>query len=342
VKRAVVDLTSHRPVWSAPDAVVGAFSRALGRGWDVVRVSAASSSDGDGAAGSGEAAAAARGAEVYVGWGVPGAVAAAGAGTLRWAHTAAAGAAASITPELRAAQVTLTNSRGIHAEPIADWVLTAIGFCLRGFHVAIEAQQSGRWAKDVFTDGTVRVREYSGTRVGLVGLGGIGAAVARRCAGLGMDVGAVRRHAARRPPRGVGWVRGPAHLSALARRSDVLVLAAPSTVETRGLVTREVLAALPSGAYLINVARGHLVDEAALLQALDTGRLAGCALDVFAREPLPPDHPFWRHPRVLMFPHACGVSERFWERQAELLVENARRFRAGRRLRNVVNLDLGY
>jgi phosphoglycerate dehydrogenase-like enzyme len=103
-----------------------------------------------------------------------------------------------------------------------------------------------------------------------------------------------------------------------------------------------VLAALPSGAYLVNVARGNLVDETALLEALDTGRLAGCALDVFAREPLSPGHPFWRHPRVLMFPHACGVSERFWERQLALLVENARRFRAGRRLRNVVNLDLGY
>ena len=342
MKRAVVDLASPRPVWSVPDAVVGAFARALGRGWDVVRVRAASSSDGDGALGSREAAGAARGAEVYVGWGVPGAVAAAGAGTLRWAHTAAAGAAASITPELRAAQVTLTNSRGIHAQPIADWVVTAIGFCLRGFHAAVEAQRSERWAKDVFTDGTVRVREYVGTRVGLLGLGGVGAAVARRCAALGMEVGAVRRHPERRAPRGVDWVRGPAHLSALARRSDVLVLAAPSTAETRGVMTRELFAALPSGAYFINVARGNLVDEAALLEALDTGRLAGCALDVFAREPVPPAHPFWRHPRVLMFPHVCGVSERFWERQAALLVENARRFRAGRRLRNVVDLDLGY
>ncbi|HET7039187.1 MAG TPA: NAD(P)-dependent oxidoreductase, partial [Gemmatimonadales bacterium] len=199
-----------------------------------------------------------------------------------------------------------------------------------------------RWAKDVFTDGTVRVREYAGTRLGLVGLGGIGRAVARRAAALGMTVSAVRRHPARPRPRGVTWVRGPARLAELARRSDVLVLAAPSTGETRGLITAGVLAALPAGAALVNVARGNLVDEAALLAALERGRLSACALDVFSREPLPPGHPFWRHPRVLVFPHVCGVSDRFWERQTSLLVENARRFRAGRRLRNVVNLDLGY
>jgi phosphoglycerate dehydrogenase-like enzyme len=122
----------------------------------------------------------------------------------------------------------------------------------------------------------------------------------------------------------------------------VLVLAAPSTPETRGLITDQVLGALPAGAALINVARGTLVDEAALLRALERGRLSACALDVFAREPLAAGHPFWRHPRVLVFPHVCGVSEHFWERQTDLLVENARRFRAGRRLRNVVNLDLGY
>jgi phosphoglycerate dehydrogenase-like enzyme len=337
-----MDLASPRPVWSAPDAVVAAFAAALGRGGEVARVGAAASSDGDGGAGTAEAVALARGAEVYVGWGVSPAVAAAGAGTLRWAHTAAAGAGASITGEFRASGATLTNSRGIHAEPIADWVVAAIGFCLRGFHVATRAQHDGRWDKDRFTSGSVRVREYAGTRVGLVGLGGIGSAVARRCTALGMEVGAVRRHAARRSPAGVRWVRGPGGLRALARRSDVLVIAAPATVETRGLVSREVLAQLPPGAYLINVARGQLVDEAALLEALDAGRLAGCALDVFGREPLPPGHPFWRHPRVLVFPHVSGVSERFWGRQTALLVDNARRFRAGRPLRNVVNLNLGY
>jgi phosphoglycerate dehydrogenase-like enzyme len=338
----VVDLASTRPLWSAPAAVATGLRRALGRAWTVTRVSALASSDGDGAAGSAEAVAAAAGAEVYVGWGVPRGVADAARDTLRWAHTAAAGAAASVTEELRASGATLTNSRGVHAEPIADWVVAAIGFCLRGFHAAVAAQREGRWAKDAFTDGSVRVRELAGARVGLVGLGGIGGAVARRCVALGIDVAAVRRHPGRRRPAGVRWVGGPGRLAALARRSDVLVVAAPSTEATWGIVGRDVLRALPEGAFVINVARGSLLDESALLEALDTGRVGGAALDVFAREPVPPDHPFWRHPRVLMFPHVSAVSDRFWERETALLVENARRYRAGRTLRNIVNLDLGY
>ncbi|MDH5197947.1 MAG: NAD(P)-binding domain-containing protein [Gemmatimonadota bacterium] len=339
--RVLVDLASTRPVWSAPPAVLRAVRRAGGRGWTVVPVRARASSDGDGGAGSAAAVRAAAGAEVYIGWGVPSSVVAAAHGTLRWAHTAAAGVGASITPVFRATGARLTNSRGVHAEPIADWVVAAIGFCLRGFHDVVAAQRERRWAKDVFTDGTVSVREFAGTRVGLIGLGGIGRAVARRCQALGMPVSAVRRTPTRRPPRGVQWVGGPDELVALARRSDVLVVAAPHTTRTRQLVNRRVLAALPTGAYVINVARGEVMDEAALLAALDR-RLGGAVLDVFDREPLPRTHPLWTHPRVLVSPHVSGVTDRFWERETALIVDNVRRYRSGRRLRNLVNLDREY
>lgn len=342
MRRAVLDLASPRPVWSVPDATVEAVRRAFGRGWEVVRVAALSSSDGDGGAGNAEAVRAAPGAEVYAGWGVPPAVVAAARGTLRWVHTAAAGVGASVTPELRASGARLTNSAGVHAEPIADWVVAAIGFWLRGFPAALHAQAEERWAKDEFTNGAVRVRELAGTRVGIVGLGGIGRAVARRCAALGMEVSAVRRRPTRARPAGVRWVGGPGKLTTLARRSDVLVLAAPQTADTQGLVSAAILAALPRGAYVINVARGALLDEAALRRALDDGQLGGCALDVFAHEPLAHDHPFWRHPRVLVFPHVSAVSARFWARETALLVDNIARYRSGRRLRNVVNLKLGY
>jgi phosphoglycerate dehydrogenase-like enzyme len=342
VRRAVLDLASPRPVWSVPDTTVETVRRAFGRGWEVVRVAVPTSSDGDGAAGNAEAVEAVRGAEVYAGWGVaPGVVAAAG-GTLRWVHTAAAGVGASITPELRASGARLTNSAGVHAEPIADWVVTAIGFWLRGFPAALRAQAGERWAKDEFTNGSVPLRELAGARVGIVGLGGIGRAVARRCVALGMEVSAVRRHATRARPAGVRWVGGAGKLASLARRSDVLVLAVPQTADTKGLVSAEVLAALPRGAYVINVARGALLDEDALRQALDDGQVAGCALDVFAHEPLAPGHPFWHHPRVLVFPHVSAVSARFWARETALLVDNIARYRRGRRLRNVVNLKLGY
>jgi phosphoglycerate dehydrogenase-like enzyme len=314
----------------------------LGRGFEVVEVGAATSSDGDGGAGSPEAAEAARGAEVYMGYGVPRAVAQAALGTLKWAHSAAAGVRATITPEFLATGAVLTNAKGLHAEPMADWAVAAIGFCLRGLHYAVWGQREGRWTKDEFTDGRVPVREFAGTRVGLIGLGGVGTAIARRCVALGMEVRAVRRRSRAPRPRGVTWVGSPAQLGRLARQSDVLVIAAPETDATRGAVNDAVLSALPRGAYLINLSRGRLLDEQALSAQLETGQVAGAVLDVYSREPLPADHPFWRHPRVLVSPHVSAVSDRFWERETELLVENIGRYRRGQKLKNLVDLEAGY
>lgn len=342
MRRVVVDLVSPRPLWSITPEAAAAIRRAFGRGFDVVEVNSATSSDGDGGAGSPEAAAAARGAEVYLGYGVPRAVAKAALGSLQWAHSAAAGVRATITPEFLATGAVLTNAKGLHAEPMADWVVAAIGFCLRGFHYAVAAQREGRWTKDEFTDGRVPVRQFGGTRVGLVGLGGIGAAVARRCAALGMDVRAIRRRPRAKRPRGVKWVGGPEQLVELAAQSDVLVIAAPDTGATRGVVNDAVLRALPRGAYVLNVARGNLLDEEALCKHLESGQVAGCVLDVYATEPLPQDHPFWRHPRVLVSPHVSAVSDRFWERETALLVDNIRRYRRGAKLKNLVDLEAGY
>ena len=342
MKRAVLDLASPRAAWRPPPDTVTSVREAFGAAWDVVTVAAPAPSDGDGAAGSSEAVAAAHGAEVYIGWGVPAAVADAARGTLRWAHSAAAGVGASITPALRATGATLTNSAAIYAEPIADWVLAAIAFCVRDFHRAVAAAHERRWAKDEYTDREGVVGELATTRIGIVGLGGIGRAVARRCALLRMAVRGIRRHPGERRPRGVRWVGGPTELPRLAAESDVLVIAAAYTPETRGLVGPVVLAALPEGAYVVNVARGAVLDEGALLDELDAGRLGGAVLDVFAEEPLPPEHRFWTHPRVLVSPHVAGVSDRFWPRQTALLTENIGRYRRGRRLRNVVDLEAGY
>jgi phosphoglycerate dehydrogenase-like enzyme len=220
--------------------------------------------------------------------------------------------------------------------------VTAIGLCLRGFHAALAGQSHRRWVKRRFTDGEVQVREFAGTRVGIVGLGGVGSAIARRCSGLGMDVRGIRRRPERRRPAGVRWVGGPGEIVRLARRTDVLIVTAPHTAQTRHLVDAAVLDALPQGAFVVNLARGPLLDETALLERLDDGRLAGCVLDVFATEPLPRRHPFWRHPRVLVTPHVSAVSGRFWEREGALILENVRRYRTGRRLKNVVDLRVGY
>src|SRR3989442_2502531 len=128
-----------------------------------------------------------------------------------------------------------------------------------------------------------------------------------------MPVAGVRRRPQRGGPPGVGWGGGGADVPRLATESDCLVITAPHTVETQGAVDRGVLERLPRGAIVVNVSRGSLLDEAALLELLDAGHLRGAALDVFAAEPLPPGHALWRHPRVLVSPHVAAVTERFWD-----------------------------
>lgn len=342
-RRLVVDLASPRASWRIPPARVKEIAAALGSAWELIEIRTPASSDGDGASGSGspEAVAATKGAEIYIGYGIAAGVAGAGKGTLRWVHSGTAGIGSSLE-HLRGSGITLTNSAGIHAEPMADWVIAAIAYFARGLDRMAAAQRDGRWAKEVFTDSPDAVRELRDLRVGILGLGGIGNAVARRALGLGMPVAGVRRHRARGGPAGVRWVGALEDLARLAAESDCLVIAAPHTAETVGVVNRQVLERLPHQALVVNVSRGSLLDETALLALLDAGRLGGAALDVFATEPLPAPHPFWKHPRVLISPHVSAVTSRFWERETALIVDNIRRYLGGAPLTNLVDLEAGY
>lgn len=335
----MLDLTARHPIWRMPPWVAERVRTALGEGWDVVEVGTLADSDGDGA-GSADAGRAAEGAEVYVGFGVPRPVLDAARGTLRWVHTAAAGVGGAVRL-LQGTDVRTTNSAGVHAEPMADWALAAILHFARGLDIVVRAQADRRWDKEAFTDGRRRFPELSQLAIGIVGLGGIGRAVARRAVALGCMVRGVRRHAERAVP-GVLEVRGPEGLLEVARVSDVVVVATPGTSATANLIDASVFAALPPGAVLVSLSRGRCVDEAALLAALEGGRLRGAALDVFGEEPLPSAHPFWAHPRVLVSPHVSSVSDRFWEREAELLVDNVSRYVTGRALRNLVDPKAGY
>ena len=337
-RRLVVDLASPHAAWRVPPSTVATIRAALGPGWAVVEVPAPTPADGPGTP---EAMAAARGAEIYLGHVVPADVAKAGRGTLRWAHTVTAGVAPSL-PHLAGTGIVLTNSAAIHAEPIADWTLAAIAYFARGLDRMREFQAAGRWAWAEFTGFEVPVREFGELRLGVFGLGGIGGAIARRGVALGMSVAGVRRRPARGGPTGVRWVGGLGDLPRLAAESDCFVIAAPHTAETRGAVSRAVLERLPPDAVVVNVSRGTLLDETALLDALDASRLRGAALDVFDAEPLPAGHAFWRHPRVLVSPHVAAVTARFWERETGLIVENIRRYLAGSPLANTVDPEAGY
>jgi phosphoglycerate dehydrogenase-like enzyme len=339
-RRIVVHLRERRPIWDAPRWALDEIRAAVPDDWECVAVSAAADGTGDGGAVPAEVLDAARGAEVYLGYGVPRDLFLAAGETLRWAHSAAAGVGGSLYPEMLASRVTLTNSAGVHAEPIADTVLAMMLHFARGLDWAVRAQAGRRWDKAPYETADAPVRELSEGTVGLLGLGGIGRAVARRAAALGMRVAALRRSGGEGPP-GVEVLAGDGALDRLLSISDYLVVTVPRTPETEGMVGARELALLPPGAVVVNVSRGGIVDEPALVDAL-AGHLRGAALDVFAREPLPAESPLWGLPNVLVLPHVSGTSHRFWRRETDLIVANLRRYLSGERLLNTVDKHAGY
>ncbi|HEX2090900.1 MAG TPA: D-2-hydroxyacid dehydrogenase [Longimicrobiaceae bacterium] len=343
--RLVVDLHDRRPLWTLPEWALEEIRATLPPEWECVAVGEVADGQGDGGGPSPEALRAVRGAEVYLGYGIPPALfrAATGRpeGRLRWAHSGAAGVGGSLYPEMRDSEVVLTNSAGIHAEPIADTVLAMVLHFARGIDFAVRAQADRRWDKVPFEAADAPLRELEELTVGVLGFGGIGRAVARRLAALGVRVLAARRRPGESPP-GVEVLAGGDALGRLLERSDVLVITVPETADTRGMIGRAELARLPRGAVVVNVARGRVLDEDALLESLRSGHLRGAALDVFAREPLPPDSPLWALPNLLVTPHVSGTSHRFWRRETDLIVENIRRYLAGKPLLNTVDKSAGY
>jgi len=341
IRRLVVNLRERRPIWDAPPWVLEEIRAALPGDWELVAVPGAADGEGDGGGVAAEVLDAVRGAEVYLGYGVPRELFDAARGTLCWAHSAAAGVGGSLYPEMVASAVVLTNSAGVHAEPIADTVLAMMLHFARGLDWAVRAQAERRWAKAPFEAADAPVRELAESTVGLLGLGGIGRAVARRAAALGMHVAATRRSSTEGPP-GVEVLTGDGALDRLLSVSDYLVVTAPKTEETAGMVGARELVLLPPGAVVVNVSRGGIVDEGALAEALAAGTLRGAALDVFATEPLPPSSPLWGLPNALLLPHVSGTSHRFWRRETDLIVANLRRYLAGERLLNTVDKHAGY
>lgn len=342
LRKALIDLASEHAAWTIPSACLEAIRLAFGSDWNICEIGSANAAGTETTRETPDDVNPYEGVEVYFGWGIPRTVVTSSSDTLKWAHTGAAGVGGSINDALRSSGAVVTNSRGIHAEPISDWVIAAIGFCIRGFHDAVAAQREHNWTTQPFMSSEARLTEFSSLRVGVVGLGGIGTAVARKCHALGMEVRAVRRRVSSSAPSEVLWVGGPDGLPELAAQSDVLVLTVPHTAATTKLIDAAVLRALPRGAYLLNVSRGGILDETALLKTLEAGHIRGCVLDVFANEPLEKTHPFWDEQRVLITPHVSAVSDRVWEREIELIVENIGRFLQGQCLKNVVNLEAGY
>ena len=261
---------------------------------------------------------------------------------LRWIHSPAAAVHHLMFPELIKSDVILTNARDVHGAVVAEHVLALIFALAKRIPQAVRLQLQHIWGQSVISESHPPPRELSGATLGLVGLGSIGREVARRAAGLGMRVIAVREHPEKGNPENVAQVYSSAQLDEMLSQSDYVVLAAPTTPSTRGLINAGRIAAMKGDAYLINVGRGPLIDEGALIEALRGHKIAGAALDVFDKEPLPVDSPLWDLDNLLITPHTAGFSEKLWDRHYALMSENMRRYLAGQPLLGMVNKQEGY
>ena len=253
---------------------------------------------------------------------------------LRWIHASAAGLDHLVSPALLACPAVVTNSRGVYGDALGEYVLAAMLYFVKDLTRLRDAQARRAWEP-------FEGERLAGKVLAIVGYGDIGRAIARRAHALGVEVVAQRR----RPELTAGdpdVARVTGDLRAAIAPADFVVLAAPLTPETERLIGAEQLAWMRPGAVLINVGRGRLVVEAALVQALQRGALRGAALDVFETEPLPPEHPFWAMPQVLLSPHSADRVTGWLDRTMGLFLDNLERFVRGAPLLNIVDPRRGY
>jgi phosphoglycerate dehydrogenase-like enzyme len=256
---------------------------------------------------------------------------------VRWVHSRSAGLDSLLFPELVESPVPLTNGTGVFSLSLGEFALGAILYFAKDFRRMIRNQMAGRWEQ-------FDIVEISGQTVGIVGYGDIGRAVATRVRAMGMRVFAVKRHG---PPLDnvdplVERIYSPEDRVAMISLCDYVVVAAPLTPETRGMIGEAEFAAMKPSGVIINVGRGPVIDEDAMLKALAENRIKGAGLDVFTHEPLPPGHPFFQMENVLLSPHCADHTADWLDQAMRFFLENFERFRKGEPLRNVVNKKLGY
>jgi phosphoglycerate dehydrogenase-like enzyme len=274
---------------------------------------------------------------------------------LSWVHSATSGVERALTSAALSRGVVVTNARGVFTRPIAEHVLLMILAISRRLPQLLELQRERTWQP-------VEGRELRDLTIGIVGYGSLGRAIASLATAFGCRVIAIRRRPGAAdsgppasdaaggeddedsfpvPPR-LQRIYGPDRLHDFLAESDVVVLAAPLTPATEGMIGEAALGAMRPGAWLINVARGRLVDEVALVRALRAGQIGGAALDTFTDEPLQPSSPFYDLPNVIVTPHTAWSSARVLDRSIDLFCDNLRRYGAGQPLRNVVDPTAGY
>ena len=259
---------------------------------------------------------------------------------LRWVHSSAVGVGPLLSPALVASPVIVSSSKGVHSDAIAEHAIALVLALRRRLHTAVQRQTARDWAQVELMAPVVP--SLAETSMLVVGLGTIGERVARMAAGLGMLVVGIRRHPDRPAPHGVTRVLGPDALFDALPRADVVVLALPRTEETRAFIGRRELALMKPSSILVNIARGRLVDEDAVADALEHGQIGAAGLDAFHVEPLPSDHRLWTLPNVLITPHSAAFAGDYWTPVVDLFLDNLSRFKRGAPLLNVVDKASGY
>ncbi|HEY5787622.1 MAG TPA: D-2-hydroxyacid dehydrogenase [Microlunatus sp.] len=254
---------------------------------------------------------------------------------LRWIHSGAAGVDATLTPRLRASPIELTSATGNGAIPLAEHAAMLMLMLDRDAPRWARAQTEHRW--DRFTHD-----ELYGKTLGVIGLGHSGTHLAGIAHALGMTVLALSRRSRPHPRPHVAATYAPPELHSFLSRCDVVVITAPHTPETAGLIDAAALASMRPGAHLICISRGGIIDDDALLHALDEGHIGGAGLDAHTVEPLPAESPFWSHPRVIVTPHNGATTAQTAERGRKIVLDNLRRFVAARPLVNLVDKESGY
>jgi phosphoglycerate dehydrogenase-like enzyme len=260
---------------------------------------------------------------------------------LKWLHSTAAGVAQLMYPELRDLGIVVTNPSGIFSVPMAEHTMGLLVALARNFPDSVRHQDNSRWGQQDIWDKPQRLTELNGQLLLIVGYGSIGRELARRARAFDLRVWGVTRSGTGDLTH-VEKIVPAAQLDTVLPEADYVVVAAPETPETAQLMNAERIGKMKRGARLINVGRGSLLDETALLSALQSGALAGAALDVTGTEPLPPESPLWKAPNLFITPHTSAISDRLWVRQAETLVQLLERWFDGRELFNQVDLRRGY
>jgi phosphoglycerate dehydrogenase-like enzyme len=260
---------------------------------------------------------------------------------LKWIHSTAAGVAQLMYPELRDSGIVVTNPSGIFSVPMAEHTTGLLLALARNFPDSVRQQDLAHWSQQELWDKPQHLIELNGQVLLIVGFGSIGREVAKRARAFDMRVWGVTRsgtgdltHAEK--------ILAAKDLHEALPDADFVLIAAPETAETRHLIGAPQIAQMKRGAKLINVGRGSLLDEAALIQALKSGALGGAALDVTRVEPLPVESPLWKTPNLMITPHTSGVSDRLWHRQTAILMDLLERWFDGRELFNLVDFARGY